>query len=74
MDVAPNVDPTVTVKTANSMFVVSGYKLIPQYKADMQNYYNALADEVGYDESSIVDRINNWCKKNTDGMIPYRKS
>ena len=70
MDEAPNVDPTVTVKTANSMFVVSGYKLIPQYKADMQNYYNALADEVGYDESSIVDRINNWCKKNTDGMIP----
>ena len=70
MDEAPNLDPTVTVKTANSMFVVSGYKLIPQYKADMQNYYNALADEVGYDESSIVDRINNWCKKNTDGMIP----
>ncbi len=70
MDEAPNVDPTVTVKTANSMFVVSGYKLIPQYKADMQNYYNALADEVGYDENSIVDRINNWCKKNTDGMIP----
>ena len=70
MDEAPNVDPSVTVKTANSMFVVSGYNLIPQYKADMQKYYNALTDVVGYDESSIVDRINNWCKKNTDGMIP----
>ena len=70
MDEAPNVDPTVTVKTANCINLISGYSLIPQYKADMQNYYNALADVVGYDESSIVDKINNWCKKNTDGMIP----
>ena len=70
MDEAPNADPTVTVKTANCINLISGYSLIPQYKADMQNYYNALADVVGYDESSIVDKINNWCKKNTDGMIP----
>ena len=70
MDEAPNVDTTVTVKTANCINLISGYSLIPQYKADMQNYYNALADVVGYDESSIVDKINNWCKKNTDGMIP----
>lgn len=69
MDQAPNVDPTVTVKTANSIFVVSGYSLIPQYKVDMQNYYNALADAVDYSGASIVEKINNWCKKNTDGMI-----
>ncbi len=69
MDQAPNVDPTVTVKTANSIFVVSGNSLVPQYKADMQNYYNALADAVDYSGSSIVEKINNWCNKNTDGMI-----
>ena len=70
MNEAPKVDPTVKVKTANSIFVVSGYRLTPQYKADMQNYYNALADSVDYSGTSIVEKINNWCNKNTDGMIP----
>ena len=70
MDESPAIDTTVTVKTANSIFFVSGHTLIPEYKADMQNYYNAFADAVSYNESGIVNTINNWCKKNTDGMIP----
>ena len=70
MDEAPNVDSTVTVKTANSIFVLSGGSLQPKYRDDMQNYYNALADAVSYNESGIINNINNWCKKNTDGMIP----
>ena len=70
MDESPAIDSTVTVKTANSIFFVSGHTLIPEYKADMQNYYNAFADAVSYNESGIVNTINNWCKKNTDGMIP----
>ncbi len=70
MDDAPNVDPTVTVKTANCIFVISGYSLIPQYRDDMRNYYRALAEAVEYSGESIVDIINNWCKRNTEGMIP----
>jgi len=70
MNEAPSVDPTATVKTANCIFVISGYSLIPQYRDDMRNYYSALAEAVGYSGESIVDIINNWCKRNTDGMIP----
>ena len=70
MDEAQSVDPSVTLKTANTIFVVSGNKLIPQYKADMQNYYNALVDAVSYNENSILNKINNWCKAHTDSMIP----
>ena len=70
MDEAANVDSTVTVKTANSIYVVSGASLQPKYRDDMQNYYNALADAVSYNESGILNNINDWCKKNTDGMIP----
>ena len=70
MNEAPNVDPTVTVKTANCIFVISGYSLIPQYRDDMRNYYRALAEAVEYSGESIVDITNNWCKRNTDGMIP----
>ena len=70
MDEAANVDSTVTVKTANSIFVVSGASLQPKYRDDMQNYYNAFADAISYNESGILNNINDWCKKNTDGMIP----
>ena len=70
MNDAPNVDTTVTVKTANCLFVISGYRLITQYRVDMRNYYNALTEAVNYNGASIVDVINNWCKKNTEGMIP----
>ena len=41
MDEAANVDSTVTVKTANSIFVVSGGSLQPKYRDDMHNFYNA---------------------------------
>lgn len=70
MDEAPNVDPTVTVKTANSIFVIPKFRILQQYRDDMRKYYKALADTVNYNESSIVNIINNWCKRNTDGMIP----
>ena len=70
MGEAQSVDPSVTLKTANCIEVVSGYRINPQYKADMQNYYNALVDAVSYNESSILNKINNWCKAHTDGMIP----
>ena len=70
MDEAQSVDPSVTLNTANSIFFISGKRLIPQYKADMQNYYNALAFAVSYNEIDILNNINNWCKIHTDGMIP----
>ena len=70
MDEAANVDSKVTVKIANCLDFISGYKLIPQYKADMQYYYNAQVDAVSFNEDVILNKINSWCKKNTDGMIP----
>ena len=67
---SPYVDTTVTVKTANCINFIAGYKLIPQYQADMQNYYNAQVGSIGSNPSDIVEKINNWCKTHTDGMIP----
>jgi serpin B len=70
MHKAQSVDPSVTLKTANSIFVVSGKRLIPQYKADMQNYYDAQVEAINFNSGNIVNKINNWCKVHTDGMIP----
>ena len=70
MDEASKVDPKVTVKTANCIFFKSGQKLIPQYKADMQKYYDAMIEVINFNPNNIVNTINNWCDKHTDGMIP----
>ena len=72
MDVASCVDSTVTIKIANSINVNSArnLSLIPNYKANMQEYYNAQIDAFKFTDYRNVDIINNWCKIHTDGMIP----
>ena len=72
MDETPIVDTKVIVKTANCIDVNSAkeIRLIPQYETDMQQYYNAQIDALDFTQSSSLDKINNWCKTHTDGMIP----
>ena len=70
MDEAPNLDPKVTVKTANCIYFKSSDQIIPQYKADMQNYYDAQIEAIDFNSSNIVHKINNWCNIHTHGMIP----
>ena len=72
IDEAPLVDPSVTVQIANCIDVNSalGLTLVPRFKTDMQNYYDAQIEALDFNKSSSLDKINSWCKKNTDGMIP----
>ena len=69
---APNVDRAATVKIANCIDVNSskGLSLLKQYVNDMENYYNAQIDALDFTKSSTLDKINKWCSKNTNGMIP----
>lgn len=65
-------DSNVTVQLANCIDVNSamGISLIPQYKADMQQYYDAQIDALDFTKNSSLDKINNWCNKHTGGIIP----
>ena len=69
---APNVDPAATVKIANCIDVNSamGLSLLKQYVNDMKKFYNAQIDALDFTKSSTLDKINSWCSKNTNGMIP----
>ena len=69
---APNVDPAATVKIANCINVNSakGLSLLKQYVNDMKNYYSAQVEDLDFTKSSTLEKINKWCSKNTDGMIP----
>ena len=72
IDGAPNVDPAATVRIANCIDVNSakGITLLKQYVNDIKNYYNAQIDALDFTKNSTLDKINSWCKKNTDEMIP----
>ena len=70
MNEAQSADPSVTIKIANCIDITPKYSIKPQYKADMQKYYKAQITTGPFDENSILNRINNWCKSHTDGMIP----
>jgi serpin B len=70
MDEAQSVDPKVTVKIANCLEVISNDQIKLQYKADMENYYSAQVGAGDLGAGGIVNKINNWCKMHTDGMIP----
>ena len=69
---APNVDPAATVKIANCINVNSakGLSLLKQYVNDMKKYYSAQIEALDFSKSSSLEKINNWCSKNTGGMIP----
>ena len=67
---AQSVDPSVKLKNANCIYFKLGMTINPKFKADMQNYYNAHVEAINFNSSSILNKINNWCKTHTDGMIP----
>ena len=67
---AQSVDPSVKLKNANCIYCKLGKSINPKYKADMQNYYDANVEAINFNSSNIVNKINNWSKTHTDGMIP----
>ena len=72
IDGAGRADPVATVKIANCVEVNSalGISLLQQYVDDIKHYYNAQIDALDFTNNNTLNIINNWCKDNTDGMIP----
>ena len=72
IDEAPCVDPSVTLKIANTIDVNSalGINLYPQYASDMKSFYNAQIEALDFSDSRSLGIINDWCNTHTDGMIP----
>ena len=70
MHEAQSVDPSVTLKNANCIYFKLGKSINPKYEADMQNYYDAYVEAINFNSGNIVNKINNWSKTHTDGMVP----
>jgi len=68
---APELDPKVTLSIANSIFVNNAIgKILPSYQQEMEKYYEAKVEDMDFENVRNVDKINNWCNQQTNGMIP----
>ena len=66
----PKVDEKVELNIANAIFLNKEYQLKEKFIQDMQEYFHAKAEALDFSSTKAVNHINNWCNKETKGMIP----
>ena len=70
IDGLPMVDTSVQIHIANAIYVNKAYPLKKQFQQDMKGYYRANAESFDFSSPKTLNRINDWCKKKTNGLIP----
>lgn len=70
IDGLPRVDTSVQIHIANAIYVNKNYTLKKLFLLDMKGYYGANAESLDFSSSKTLNRINDWCKKKTNGLIP----
>ncbi|XP_067134332.1 intracellular coagulation inhibitor 1-like [Centruroides vittatus] len=55
--------------TANGIFVNSPHQIIPDYKRNVQNVYNATAEEMDFNNDTIIESLNQWIRSITNSSI-----
>ncbi len=70
IDKLPKVDEKVQLNMANAIFVNKAKATLKaQFLNDMQQYYDAKAENLDFSASSTLGHINGWCNEKTNGMI-----
>ena len=66
----PALDPEVEIRLADALVVDDSYKLLPSYKEAVESIYYAPVEYMSFsDKKLVVDRINEWAYRNTNGLI-----
>ena len=70
MEEAPQVDPSVTLRIANTVVANKQVELEDLFKQKVEQSYFAGVNSLDFSQPSALDWINNWCNEQTGGMIP----
>ena len=66
----PAVDLDVTLKLADALVVNKRYPLKDSFRRAMQGYYYAAVENMDFsDPNRVLNRINEWASRNTEGLI-----
>ena len=67
----PGLDKKTTISIANSIFVDDGWPLNKPFVDEVSRYYYAKIENLDFgDITGSTQKINKWCKDNTNGLIP----
>ncbi len=64
------VDPSVTLNIANSIWARQGYSIGEKFSATMKDYYQADVTSLDFDNPTSLKTINGWVNQQTNGRIP----
>lgn len=62
-------DPKVTLSIANSVWLKPDFEFSSDFVDEIENYYQAAAQELDFSNADAAKIMNNWVKKNTQGRI-----
>ena len=65
-----SLDKETTLRIANYFAMNKDIELKDAYTNNMRAIYNAGIESLDFTSPKTTAHINNWCKKNTNGMIP----
>lgn len=65
-----DLDPQVTVHTANSIWVSNSFNILPAFRETNESYYKASVRNLDFSKPDALAEINGWTSKNTGGRIP----
>lgn len=60
---------SVDVRSANSLWIKSGFDVHESYLSRMDSVYRAYAANLDFSDPASADVINAWCSENTEGRI-----
>lgn len=63
-------DTTDVLNVANYVAVNHTFTLRPAFVSTLRSSYDAEVEALDFSDRTSADRINSWCSKHTDGMIP----
>lgn len=63
-------DPAVTVRSANSVWTMTGVPIRPEFSATLQANFDADARSVTFGSPDATRAINAWANAKTNGLIP----
>ena len=70
MNQLPALDRNVQIKLADALVVDSNYPLLSSFEKQMEQVYYAPVEYMSFGKKSeVVDRINEWAYRSTNGLI-----
>ena len=70
MDLLLDLDSSVELLIANSTWAREGMPFLPEFFQAVQEWFDAEARELDFDDPAAVDAINAWAEEKTNGRIP----